>query len=95
MQHFLYFFPLPQGQGSFLPTFCVWFSSSVSSITDKSWLKILVSFKTLVEENACSPDLYSFISSSLIKEVLAFDADVKNLVPKQVLIALKNKSKGR
>ena len=38
---------------------------------------------------------YSFISSSLIKEVLAFDADVKNLVPKQVLIALKNKSKGR
>lgn len=38
---------------------------------------------------------YSFISSSLIKEVLTFDADVKNLVPEQVLIALKNKSKGR
>ena len=38
---------------------------------------------------------YSFISSSLIKEVLAFDADVRNLVPEQVLIALKNKSKGR
>ena len=33
--------------------------------------------------------------SSLIKEVLAFDADVRNLVPEQVLIALKNKSKGR
>ena len=28
---------------------------------------------------------YSFISSSLIKEVLNFDADVKNLVPKEVL----------
>jgi hypothetical protein len=27
--------------------------------------------------------------------VLAFDADVRNLVPEQVLIALKNKSKGR
>ena len=26
---------------------------------------------------------YSFISSSLIKEVLKFGADVKNLVPKQ------------
>ena len=38
---------------------------------------------------------YSFISSSLIKEVLTFDADVKNLVPEQVLIALKNKNKGR
>ena len=32
---------------------------------------------------------YSFISSSLIKEVLNFDADVKNLVPKQVLEELK------
>lgn len=39
---------------------------------------------------------YSFISSSLIKEVLAFNADVKHLVPHQVLMALKNKSnKGR
>ena len=28
---------------------------------------------------------YSFISSSLIKEVLNFDADVRNLVPKQVV----------
>lgn len=32
---------------------------------------------------------YSFISSSLIKEVLNFDADVENLVPKQVLEELK------
>ena len=32
---------------------------------------------------------YSFISSSLIKEVLNFDADVKNLVPKEVLKELK------
>ena len=38
---------------------------------------------------------YSFISSSLIKEVLTFDADVKNLVPEQVLKALKNKHRGR
>ena len=32
---------------------------------------------------------YSFISSSLIKEVLNFDADVENLVPNQVLEELK------
>lgn len=35
---------------------------------------------------------YSFISSSLIKEVLTFDADIKNLVPKEVLEALKRKT---
>ena len=35
---------------------------------------------------------YSFISSSLIKEVLTFDADVKNLVPKIVLEELKRKT---
>ena len=35
---------------------------------------------------------YSFISSSLIKEVLTFDADVKNLVPKVVLEDLKRKT---
>ncbi|RDY24863.1 pantetheine-phosphate adenylyltransferase [Romboutsia maritimum] len=35
---------------------------------------------------------YSFISSSLIKEVLAFDADIKNLVPKEVLEELKRKT---
>lgn len=35
---------------------------------------------------------YSFISSSLIKEVLIFDADVKNLVPKIVLEELKRKT---
>ncbi|MBU5306664.1 pantetheine-phosphate adenylyltransferase [Clostridioides mangenotii] len=35
---------------------------------------------------------YSFISSSLIKEVLAFDADIKNLVPDVVLKELKKKS---
>lgn len=35
---------------------------------------------------------YSFISSSLIKEVLTFDADVKNLVPKVVLEELKRKT---
>lgn len=34
---------------------------------------------------------YSFISSSLIKEVLAFDADIKNLVPSVVLEELKRK----
>lgn len=34
---------------------------------------------------------YSFISSSLIKEVLNFDADIKNLVPKAVLEELKRK----
>ena len=32
---------------------------------------------------------YSYISSSLVKEVLMFDADIKNLVPKNVLNALK------
>lgn len=37
---------------------------------------------------------YSFISSSLIKEVLAFDADIKNLVPKVVLEELKRKTNG-
>ncbi len=36
---------------------------------------------------------YSFVSSSLIKEVLKFEADVKNLVPKEVFEALKHKSK--
>ena len=36
---------------------------------------------------------YSFVSSSLIKEVLKFEADVKHLVPKEVLIALENKTK--
>ena len=35
---------------------------------------------------------YSFISSSLIKEVLNLDADVKNLVPKDVLEELEKKS---
>ncbi|MGL4913796.1 MAG: pantetheine-phosphate adenylyltransferase [Romboutsia sp.] len=37
---------------------------------------------------------YSFISSSLIKEVLNFDADIKNLVPKVVLEELKRKANG-
>lgn len=37
---------------------------------------------------------YSFISSSLIKEVLLFDADIKNLVPKIVLEELKKKTSG-
>ena len=37
---------------------------------------------------------YSFISSSLIKEVLNFDADIKNLVPEIVLKELKRKSNG-
>lgn len=36
---------------------------------------------------------YSFVSSSLIKEVLVFGADVKNFVPKQVLEALEKKTK--
>ncbi len=36
---------------------------------------------------------YSFVSSSLIKEVLNFGADVKNLVPKEVLQAIENKTK--
>lgn len=36
---------------------------------------------------------YSFISSSLIKEVLHFDADIKDLVPKAVLDALEKKRK--
>lgn len=35
---------------------------------------------------------YSFISSSLIKEVLTFDADIKNLVPKEVLEEIKRKT---
>lgn len=35
---------------------------------------------------------YSFISSSLIKEVLSFDADIKNLVPEVVLRELKRKT---
>lgn len=34
---------------------------------------------------------YSFISSSLIKEVLSFDANIENLVPKCVLDELKKK----
>lgn len=37
---------------------------------------------------------YSFISSSLIKEVLTFGGDVKNLVPKNVLDELKRKTNG-
>lgn len=37
---------------------------------------------------------YSFISSSLIKEVLTFDADIKNLVPEEVLKELKEKQIG-
>ena len=36
---------------------------------------------------------YSFVSSSLIKEVLAFNADIKNLVPGIVLEELKKKNK--
>ena len=36
---------------------------------------------------------YSFVSSSLIKEVLVFGADVENFVPKQVLEALEKKTK--
>lgn len=35
---------------------------------------------------------YSFISSSLIKEVLTFDADIQNLVPSVVLEELKMKT---
>ncbi|MEF9990891.1 MAG: pantetheine-phosphate adenylyltransferase [Romboutsia sp.] len=35
---------------------------------------------------------YSFISSSLIKEVLAFDADIKDLVPGIVLEELRRKT---
>ena len=34
---------------------------------------------------------FSFISSSLIKEVLSFGADIQNLVPEQVLKELKIK----
>ncbi len=37
--------------------------------------------------------VYSFISSSLIKEVLHFDADVSNLVPKCVIEKIKCKNK--
>lgn len=36
---------------------------------------------------------YSFVSSSLIKEVLKFGADVKNLVPREVICAIENKTK--
>ena len=36
---------------------------------------------------------YSFVSSSLIKEVLDFGADVKNLVPEEVIWAIENKTK--
>lgn len=36
---------------------------------------------------------YSFVSSSLIKEVLNFGADVKNLVPIEVIEAIENKTK--
>ena len=36
---------------------------------------------------------YSFVSSSIVKEVLKFDADIKNLVPEEVLGALKHKTK--
>ncbi|SFE48597.1 pantetheine-phosphate adenylyltransferase [Peptostreptococcus sp. D1] len=36
---------------------------------------------------------YSYISSSLIKEVLSFDADIENLVPKCVLDELRLKKK--
>lgn len=37
---------------------------------------------------------YSFISSSLIKEVLTVGGDVKNLVPKNVLDELERKTNG-
>lgn len=37
---------------------------------------------------------YSFISSSLVKEVLMFDGEIKNLVPKIVLDRLSQKIKG-
>ena len=37
--------------------------------------------------------VYSFISSSLIKEILHFDADVSNLVPKCVIEKIKCKNK--
>ncbi len=37
---------------------------------------------------------YSFISSSLIKEVLTFGGDVKNLVPETVLDELQRKANG-
>ena len=37
---------------------------------------------------------YSFISSSLIKEVLKVGGDVKNLVPKNVLDELERKTNG-
>ncbi len=36
---------------------------------------------------------YSFVSSSLIKEVLNFGADVRNLVPNEVVIAIEKKTK--
>ena len=36
---------------------------------------------------------YSFVSSSLVKELVSFNADIKNLVPSVVLEALKKKNK--
>lgn len=36
---------------------------------------------------------YSYVSSSLIKELLKFDANIENLVPKVIVEELKNKSK--
>ena len=36
---------------------------------------------------------YSFISSSLVKELITFNADIKNLVPSVVLEALKKENK--
>jgi pantetheine-phosphate adenylyltransferase len=36
---------------------------------------------------------YSFLSSSLVKEVASFGGSVKGLVPKEVEIALRNKFK--
>jgi pantetheine-phosphate adenylyltransferase len=38
--------------------------------------------------------LYSFLSSSLVKEVAVFGGDVSKLVPEPVLAALRNKIKG-
>jgi pantetheine-phosphate adenylyltransferase len=36
---------------------------------------------------------YSYVSSSLIKELLKFDANIENLVPKVIVEELKKKSK--
>ena len=36
---------------------------------------------------------YSFVSSSLVKELVSFNADIKNLVPSVVLEALKKENK--